>query len=58
LFYFTVPDLDPARHAIIDHGGTLLHGPQQVPGGHWILQALDPQGALFALVSAVNSVTP
>ena len=26
-------------------------GPHQVPGDQWIVQALDPQGAAFALVS-------
>ena len=27
-----------------------VHGPMEVPGGSWIIQALDPQGAMFALV--------
>ena len=31
-------------------GGKIMHGPQQVPGGGWIVQAADPQGAAFALV--------
>jgi predicted enzyme related to lactoylglutathione lyase len=26
-------------------------GPHQVPGGSWIAQCLDPQGALFAMVA-------
>src|ERR1700730_9467973 len=30
-------------------GGRIMHGPQQVPGGGWIVQATDPQGAAFAL---------
>jgi len=29
----------------------VLHGPQEVPGGSWIGNCLDPQGAAFALVS-------
>jgi predicted enzyme related to lactoylglutathione lyase len=29
-----------------------MHGPMQVPGGSWILQGMDPQGAMFALVAA------
>ena len=30
-------------------GGTVLNGPMEVPGGDWIAQCLDPQGAAFAL---------
>ena len=26
-------------------------GPVQVPGGSWIVNAIDPQGAAFALVA-------
>ena len=26
-------------------------GPMEVPGGSWVCQALDPQGAHFALIS-------
>jgi predicted enzyme related to lactoylglutathione lyase len=33
-------------------GGTIVNGPMEVPGGSWVVQALDPQGAMFALVSA------
>ena len=35
-----------------DGGGKILHGPSQVPGGGWIVQASDPQGASFALVGS------
>ena len=31
--------------------GRILSGPRQVPGGSWILQCMDPQGAMFALVA-------
>ena len=31
-------------------GGQILHGPMEVPGGSWIVQCTDPQGALFALL--------
>lgn len=27
-------------------------GPMEVPGGEWIIQGMDPQGAVFALVGA------
>ena len=33
-------------------GGQISTARMQVPGGSWIANALDPQGALFALVGA------
>jgi uncharacterized protein len=50
LFYFTVADIDIAKGKIEAGGGTVLNGPMEVPGGAWIVQALDPQGAMFAVV--------
>ena len=35
---------------ISDNGGKVMHGPHEVPGGAFIVQAVDPQGAMFALV--------
>ena len=32
-------------------GGKVLNGPMQVPGGGWIINGQDPQGAMFSLVS-------
>ena len=32
-------------------GGKILMGPHEVPGGSWIVQCVDPQGANFALVA-------
>lgn len=52
LFYFVVEGLDAALERVKSAGGTVLHGPQEVPGGAWILMGSDPQGAHFALVSA------
>ena len=43
--------VDAAIERIIRGGGKILNGPMQVPGGQWIVQAMDPQGAYFALVS-------
>ena len=37
--------------AIKANGGKSLNGPMEVPGGDWIVQATDPQGAAFALHS-------
>ena len=50
-FYFNVERLDPAVERVAAGGGTVLMGPHEVPGGNWIVQALDPQGAAFALVA-------
>lgn len=50
LFYFTVADIDRAADRVTSGGGTVLQGPVEVPGGGWIIQARDPQGAMFALV--------
>lgn len=50
-FYVNVDGLDAAVKRIETHRGQVLMGPHEVPGGSWIVQALDPQGAAFALVS-------
>jgi hypothetical protein len=51
LYYFNVDDIDAAVSRIRDGGGQIVNGPAEVPGGQWIVQAIDPQGAMFALVS-------
>ena len=48
--YFNVDDIDAAHGRLTAAGGKVLNGPMQVPGGGWIIQALDPQGAKFALL--------
>ncbi|HEY2137243.1 MAG TPA: VOC family protein, partial [Xanthobacteraceae bacterium] len=50
LYYFNVDDIDAATARVKDHGGQVLFGPQDVPGGSWIVQCRDPQGAMFALL--------
>lgn len=50
LYYTFVDDIDAAQARAVDAGGQSLFGPSEVPGGMWIVQALDPQGALFAMV--------
>jgi predicted enzyme related to lactoylglutathione lyase len=50
-FYVNVDGLDAAIRRIHAHGGRVRMGPHEVPGGSWIVQAVDPQGADFALVS-------
>jgi predicted enzyme related to lactoylglutathione lyase len=53
-FYVNVDGIDAAIARIRDNGGQVLMGPHEVPGGSWIVQAVDPQGAAFALVSTTR----
>ncbi|HEY1804498.1 MAG TPA: VOC family protein [Terracidiphilus sp.] len=50
-FYFNVDSIGAAIERVKSGGGKVLHGPQQVPGGSWIINGMDPQGAVFSLVS-------
>lgn len=49
LYYVNVSNLKASIEAIQTGGGKVLNGPMQVPGGGWIAQGMDPQGAAFAL---------
>ena len=51
-FYVNVDGLDAAVDRIAAKGGQVAMGPMEVPGGSWIVQGIDPQGASFALVAA------
>jgi predicted enzyme related to lactoylglutathione lyase len=50
-YYITVPAIDAAIDKVKANGGHVAHGPMEVPGGSWIIQGADPQGAMFALVA-------
>jgi uncharacterized protein len=50
-FYVNVDGIDAAAERVKANGGQVLMGPHEVPGGSWIVQCMDPQGAAFALVS-------
>ena len=47
--YFRVPDVHAAAERIKASGGKILNGPMEVPGGDWVVNAMDPQGAAFGL---------
>lgn len=49
-YYFRVADIDAAIATIKAEGGQILHGPHEIPGGEFSLNAIDPQGAGFGLV--------
>jgi predicted enzyme related to lactoylglutathione lyase len=49
LMYIRVADINKGTADVKANGGQVLHGPVEVPGGDWIVQCVDPQGAGFAL---------
>jgi predicted enzyme related to lactoylglutathione lyase len=51
-FYFNVDSINAAIERVKAGAGKVLNGPMQVPGGSWIMQGTDPQGAMFSLVSS------
>jgi hypothetical protein len=51
LYYFNVEAIDAATARATQGGGKVVNGPHEVPGGSWIVQCLDPQGAMFAMVA-------
>jgi predicted enzyme related to lactoylglutathione lyase len=47
--YFRVSDINAGAERVKTNGGRILNGPMEVPGGDWIVNCLDPQGAAFSL---------
>jgi len=59
--YAMVKDAKAAATIAAANGGKIVNGPMEVPGGDWIFQAMDPQGAMFAVHSlkpAAKKVAP
>ena len=52
--YALVQDAKAAAAAAAANGAKIINGPMEVPGGDWIAQGIDPQGAMFA----VHSLNP
>jgi predicted enzyme related to lactoylglutathione lyase len=50
-YYFQVDGIGGAMERLKAGGGRVINGPMEVPGGNWIVQGLDPQGAMFSLLS-------
>jgi uncharacterized protein len=50
IYYFNVAGIDAASSKVKSGGGQIVNGPNEVPGGQWVIQGIDPQGAHFALV--------
>jgi hypothetical protein len=49
--YVLVPSADRAAELAGRHGGRVLNGPMDVPGGDRVAQLMDPQGGAFAVHS-------
>jgi predicted enzyme related to lactoylglutathione lyase len=54
-YYIGVDDIDRAVEAVRSGGGQVFHGPNEIPGGEYSLNGMDPQGAAFALVGRRRS---
>lgn len=54
--YALVPDSKRAAETVKTLGGKIINGPMEVPGGDWIAQGIDPQGAMFAVHSRKKAV--
>lgn len=52
IYYFHAGPIDAAAGRVTSGGGKILMGPMEVPGGDWVLQGTDPQGAVFALIGS------
>jgi uncharacterized protein len=50
-YYIAVDSVAAAAERATTRGAQVLQGPHEVPGGAWIVQARDPQGAVFAMIS-------
>ena len=48
--YFWVPSIEDAKAKVEELDGQVINGPMEVPGDDWIIQGIDPQGAMFSLV--------
>jgi hypothetical protein len=50
-FFFNTDAIDAAAARVKAAGGKVTMEPMEVPGGDWIIEAQDPQGASFGLVA-------
>ena len=56
--YIKVKDSKTAANTAKKAGGQIINGPMQVPGGGWIAQGIDLQGAVFAVHSEPAAAKP
>ena len=56
LCYINVPSAAKAAAFTKQHGGQVTMGPLEVPGGGYIINGIDPQGAAFAVFEPPKSM--
>lgn len=49
-YYFRVAQIDAAANYTKSNGGQVVTEPMEIPGGDFILNGIDPQGAMFSLI--------
>jgi hypothetical protein len=49
MLYFRVRDVAACAEVVKAHGGQILNGPTEVPGGDFIVNCVDSQGGAFSL---------
>ncbi|MDH4744273.1 VOC family protein [Sphingomonas sp. CBMAI 2297] len=54
-FYVRVPDITDAIARVEVGGGKVVWGPEQVPGGEWVISIVDPEGVACGFVSPGKS---
>jgi predicted enzyme related to lactoylglutathione lyase len=55
--YIKVSDSKKTAASVKKQGGKVINGPMEVPGGDWIAQGMDLQGAVFAVHSAKSAAS-
>jgi predicted enzyme related to lactoylglutathione lyase len=50
--YWRTGNIDAAAARIAEAGGTVTNQPHEVPGGDWVVQALDPEGVFLGVVGS------
>ena len=50
-YYINVDAIDAAAERVKVAGGKLINDPMEVPGGSWIVNCCDPQGAMISLLA-------
>lgn len=50
-YYINVEAIHAAAERVKAAGGQVVNGPIEVPGGSWIINCLDPQGAMVSLTA-------
>jgi uncharacterized protein len=50
-YYINVDSAEAAVARATSLGATIIFGPMEVAGGNWALNGIDPQGAMFSLLS-------